>query len=144
MGSERFRLPPSARTLIKGSVEVALRKRGFIDHTVGLGIPMNWNTDESPPHVQVDGDGTPAIEKGWGRVTPASHRGPVRITVWDRGTTTAERVANILLAMLLVERPPLGISSILPGTGIITDRDPDTGAELASFTLRCTTIPLPI
>lgn len=106
--------------------------------TVGIGVPQAW-TPESPPHLQVGWDGT--------RTPPHRivSRALIRVTAWASSTSTAKDLALVAEARLCAHDGTGPISTIRPATGLLPARDPDTGAELASFTVSMTvrSIPLP-
>ena len=99
------------------------------DCTVGVGVPHDW-TPASLPHVQVQLDGTPSL------VHPIVARATVRIVARAGTTTAAKRLADQAHGVLLGTPPPAGVASIQAMTGLLPARDPETRAELASFTVR--------
>ena len=106
--------------------------------TVGIGVPVDW-TAESPDHLQVAWDGT--------RVPP--HRltatALIRVTAWAASTSRAKALALAAEGRLCAHDGTPPITVIRPATGVLPARDPDTGAELASFAVRVTvrSTPLP-
>lgn len=99
--------------------------------TVGIGTPpAGWVATDTAPHLQVSWDGTPAAE--W----PVVQKATIRVTAHAASPTTAKRVAGLAQALLLAGGWPAGISSIRYLTGILPAQDPDTLAELASFTVQ--------
>lgn len=107
------------------------------DVTVGIGVPSDWTTD-SPEHLQVALDGTPALEH------PVIAHSTVRIVAWSASTTRSKELANLALGLLCAHAGGDGISAILPLTGIFPARDPDNRGELASVTVRVTVRSTPI
>lgn len=102
---------------------------GFdIADSVGIGVPKGW-TPEAGVHAQVALDGTPTV------ITPVAQRHTMRVTVWAETTTAAKAAAARLQAHLHAHPGGEGITAIKPLTGTLPARDPDTGAELASFTV---------
>lgn len=106
--------------------------------TVGIGVPPAWK-DGSPGHLQV----------GWDGTSVPAHRivatGLIRVTAWAHSTSDAKSLALDADARLCAHDGTGAISAIRPGSGLLPARDPDSGAELASFTCRVTvrTQPLP-
>lgn len=101
------------------------------DCTVAIGRPEGWTVDDAP-HVQVSLDGTPIVQH------PVVARSTIRVTVRARNTGTAKDLAALAMGLLLAE--PM----VQPLTGILPARDPDSDAELASFTVRVSTRSEPI
>lgn len=99
--------------------------------TVGVGVPANW-TKASPDHLQVSLDGTPIV------VRSIVAHSTVRVTAWAKSTTRAKQLANLALGLLSAHGGGSGIAVVLPLTGCFPARDTDTGAELASVTVRVT------
>lgn len=96
--------------------------------SVGVGVPTAW-TPTDGPHAQVALDGTTEI------VPAVMQRHTMRVTVWADTTTAAKALAARLQANLHAHGGGEGITAIKPLTGTLPTRDPDTGAELASFTV---------
>lgn len=96
--------------------------------TVGVGVPTSW-TAGSGPHIQVALDGTPVV------VSPIYVRATIRVTVWDDQITEAKALAGHLQGLMHAHMGGYDITAIQPLTGTFPARDPDTGAELASFTV---------
>ena len=106
--------------------------------TVGISVPDNRDKAGSPPHLQVAWDGT----------FPASSRliatATIRVTAWSATTSAAKSAALDAHARLCAHRGGTGITLIRPGVGPMPARDPETGAELAWFTVRATVRPTPL
>lgn len=95
---------------------------------VALELPANWAPHVSPPVLLVEDDGDTMglpVEVG---TTPTT-----RITSWTTGRD--RRYIHAAMARLLTTHVP-GIAKILPGTGVLDARDPTTGGDLASITVR--------
>lgn len=107
------------------------------DATVGIGVPPGWGTS-SPPHIEVDWDGTPT------NFHPVADRPTIRVVVRARTTSEAKRLAQLARGLLLAHTGAGDIARIRPGVGVMPARDPDTKAELASFTLLVTVRAIPI
>ncbi|MCG5431237.1 hypothetical protein LV457_02895 [Mycobacterium sp. MYCO198283] len=92
------------------------------------GIPDTWSLRTDPPLVTVFDDGGP--------VTYPYKRDPtIRVLVRARGSRLAIRVAALADGYLRAHLPD-GMATIRRGgSAFVTTRDPDTGADLASFTL---------
>ncbi|MFV0315447.1 MAG: hypothetical protein ACK5O2_00600 [Microthrixaceae bacterium] len=102
---------------------------GFdIADSVGIGVPKGW-TPGAGVHAQVALDGTTTI------IASVMQRHTVRVTVWADQPTTAKLSAARLQGHLHAHPGGDGITAIKPLTGSLPARDPDTGAELASFTV---------
>lgn len=107
------------------------------DVTVGVAVPVDWTT-ESDPHLQVITDGTPSM------VPPVIANATVRLLARAASTTEAKRIAAKALGVLSAHPGGEGIAAIVPLTGVLPARDPDTFAELASVTCRVTVRSTPI
>lgn len=101
--------------------------------TVGIGVPTDWTPGDTT-HVQVAWDGTPRD------LHPVALRPTLRITVWASGPSEAKRVALLAHGLLLARGQYHQL------TGPFPTRDPQTRADLASFTVRATvrSEPLPL
>lgn len=99
-----------------------------LEPTIGIGVPSAWTPDDGL-HIQVALDGTPVVN------APVSSRSTVRVVAWSGSTTDSKDLAGILQGLLHAHAGGDGITAILPLTGTLPARDPDTGAELASFTV---------
>lgn len=97
--------------------------------TVGVGVPTSW-TPATGTHIQVALDGTTEV------IPAVIARHTMRVTVWADSTTTAKALAATLQGHLHAHGGGSGITAITPLTGTFPARDRDTGAELASFTVR--------
>lgn len=106
--------------------------------TVGIGVPDDW-TATSPSHLQIGWDGTVV------RAHRLTARALIRVTAWASSTSTAKALALDAEARLCAHDGAGVISMIRSATGVLPARDPDTGAELATFTVSMTVrlTPLP-
>jgi hypothetical protein len=100
--------------------------------TVGVGVPGGWRPDHSP-HLEVAWDGTPIIEQ-----RTMAHA-TVRVVARAGSTTEAKRLALLAQGLLAAHDGTGPISVVRPLTGPLPARDPDTRAEIASFTVRAST-----
>jgi hypothetical protein len=105
--------------------------------TVGIGVPSDW-TKDSPDHLQVGWDGT--------RTPPhrLTSQALIRVTAWASSTSQAKDLALDAEARLCAHDGTGVISTIRPATGVLPARDPDTGAELATFTVSMTVRSTPL
>jgi len=120
--------PPDAERVIVDYLAAALVTQGQ-DVTVGVDIPTTW-TPGTKPHVQVAWDGTPDM------AYPVVWRCTVRVTAWATKTSDAKALAGLCNALLCVHEGSTEVGSVRPLTGTLPARDPDTDAELASFTVQ--------
>lgn len=103
----------------------------FSDLTVGIPVPAEWVKTKageagSPNHIQVAVDATDM------RNHPVSASSVVRITVWAQSATMAKSTANTVQSWLTSTAE----FACEPLTGIVGTLDPDTRADLATFTVR--------
>lgn len=120
--------PPRAETVVVDILTAALAARAQ-DVTVGVIIPASW-TVGTKPHVQVALDGTPSV------TYPILWRASVRITAWATATTVAQDLVGLCEALLLSYSGSVAVASVQSLTGVLPARDPDTGAQLASVSVR--------
>ena len=111
-------------------------------HTVGVSFGTRGPGARSPetprlPFVLVATDGTSLA--GW----PANARTTVRVTVWHASEEHAHDLAQLAQALLLVHSGPV-LRSVRPGPGVTTTVDPDTGIDLASFTVAANLRPVAV
>ena len=100
----------------------------FPELSVALELPSGWAPFESGPVLLIEDDGDPMglpVEVG---TTPN-----IRITSWTTGRD--RRYVHAAMSELLTTPIP-GIAKVLPGTGVLEARDPTTGGDLASITVR--------
>lgn len=100
----------------------------FPELEVALEMPADWAPHVSPPHIIITDDGDPMglpVEVG---TTPTT-----RLTSWTTGRD--RRYIHAAMSYLLTTPIP-GIAKVLPGTGVLDARDPTTGGDLASITVR--------
>lgn len=107
------------------------------DWTVGVPVPAGWGPD-SPTHIQVALDGTPSLAH------PILARSTIRLVARAQTTTAAKAAANKALGVLCAHPGDGQITGARPLTGVLPDRDPDTGADLASVTARVSVRSTPI
>lgn len=119
---------PDAEHVTVDYLTAALAARGE-DVSVGVTVPRGWKPG-AKPHVQVGHDGTPVVEY------PVLWRASVRVTAWHESTTTAKDLAGLCEALLLSHPGSTQVASVRPGTGVLPTKDPDTGAQLASISVR--------
>ncbi|MGV8972249.1 MAG: hypothetical protein ACOH10_07990 [Rhodoglobus sp.] len=119
---------PDAERLAVDYLTLTLAGRAQ-DATVGVNLPSAW-TSTTKPHVQVALDGTPEV------AYPILCAATLRITAWAGSTTTAKALAGLCMGLLLAHPGSREIGSVRPLTGVLPARDPDTGAQLASVTVR--------
>jgi len=121
-------VPPDAERVIIDFLTTALAARSQ-DVTVGVDLPTTWTTG-TKPHVQVALDGTPSVQY------PIMARASIRVTCWHAYTTTAKALAALCQALLCAHPGSVSVASVQPLTGVLPARDPDSGAQLASVSVR--------
>lgn len=119
---------PDVERLIVDHLVTVLAGRLPAGATIGVGVPANW-VPLSPLRVEVSWDGTPEM------TYPIVERATVRIVVHASSTTAAKQYASLVMGLLLAGGWPDSFS-VNPLTGVLPARDPETHAELASFTVR--------
>lgn len=87
-----------------------------------------WTLHSSPPLLLIEDDGDPMLLPVEVGTTPTT-----RITSWTSGRE--RKYIHAAMARLLTTPIP-GIAKLLPGTGVLDARDPTTGGDLASITVR--------
>lgn len=107
------------------------------DVTVGVGVPADWNV-EHDPHLQVSCDGTPTLDH------PIAAHSTVRIVAWAETTSRAKELANLAHGLIVAHDGAPPIAGVRTLTGLFPARDPETRAELASFTVRVSVRSTPI
>lgn len=118
--------PKDVPSLIMDWLAVDLAAR-FPTLKVALELDSQWALHSSPPMLIVEDDGDPLV------IWPVGTSPTTRITSWTTGRD--RRYVHAALTRLLTTPIP-GIAKVLPGTGILDARDPTTGGDLASFTVR--------
>lgn len=100
----------------------------FPELLVRLELPADWAPHVSPPVLLVEDDGDPMLLPVRVGTTPTQ-----RVTSWTTGRD--RRYIHAAMSLLLT-RPIPRIAKLLPGTGVLDARDPTTGGDLASITVR--------
>lgn len=98
--------------------------------TVGVGVPDGW-TRAAGRHLQVNLDATTTVH-------PIAAESTVRLTAWADSTTAAKALVQEAAARLLADSGD-DIVRTRPGAGLLTARDTDYEAELATVTVLVTT-----
>lgn len=98
--------------------------------SVGVGVPDDW-TRAAGTHLQVNVDVTVTVH-------PIAAESTVRLTAWDESTTAAKALVQEAAARLLAD-PGDHIVRIRSGAGLLTARDTEHEAELATVTVLVTT-----
>jgi len=119
---------PDVERVVIDYLTTALAAHGQ-DVTCGVNVPTTWATG-TKPHVQVGWDGTPEVQY------PILWRTSVRITAWSSSTTTAKALAALCEALMCSHPGSATVASVQSLTGVLPTRDPDTGAQLASVSVR--------
>lgn len=106
--------------------------------TIGTRVPGD-RSPEIPrlPFLLVALDGTPRVEY------PVNARAALRITVWHRSEADAHDLAQLAQGLLLTHTGPV-LRSVRPGTGVAKTVDPDTGIDLATFTVAANVRPVAV
>jgi hypothetical protein len=92
-------------------------------YTVAVGLRNDWTTEDAI-HLAVACDGEFV---DW---HPVASKATVRVTAWGDTPTVTKQAAHLAQGLLLAE------GHIWPLTGVLPANDPESGAELASFTVR--------
>lgn len=116
--------------------------RDYLDtvltETVGVGVPTNWVKGSSDPHVQTSLDGM--FMASW----PVAGEATIRLVAWATSPTAAKELAQRAQGYLLAHDGTGQIARTRPLTGLLPARDEQTGAEIASVTVRVTLRSIPI
>lgn len=107
------------------------------DATIGVGVPSSW-TAGSTPHVQVSTDGM--FMENW----PVAGEATIRLVAWAASPTAAKALAQRAQGYLLAHDGVGDIARTRPLVGLLPARDEQTGAEIASVTVRVTLRSIPI
>jgi len=102
------------------------------DVTCGVNEPTPW-ADAVKPHLQVMSDGTPSA------TYPMTAAVTIRLTAWATGTTTAKALVGLAQGIMCAHPGGSGIQSVRFLTGTLPTKDADTGAQLATATIRVNT-----
>ena len=97
--------------------------------SVRVGVPTSW-TSSSPTHYQVFQAAPSTSQARHSRTSTL-----VQVTVWAADTVKAQSLASDLHTRLLRLRSTDRVSAILPRLGVMPVHDPETHAELATFTV---------
>lgn len=93
-------------------------------------VPAGWDVATAPPVIVVSDDSGPTLWPVW--TEPL-----IRSTVYANGKQTARLLRRTATGALLAHVPS-GMHIAKTGIGYTEGRDPDTGADLASFTVTAT------
>lgn len=104
--------------------------------TAGSFFPKS-STDTPPslPFLQVAWDGTPTVRY------PVTQDPTVRLTWWDENPTPAKAGLALAQAHMLAHPGDANVWNVLPLTGGLPSRDPDTGLWLCTATFRVSVRP---
>ena len=119
---------PDAERVVIDYLTAALGARGQ-DVSAGVNVPSAW-TQGTKAHVQVGLDGTPSVQY------PILASASVRVTCWHASTTTAKALVALCEGLLCSHPGSAQIGSVRSLTGVLPTKDPDTGAQLASVSVR--------
>lgn len=129
--------PPRAEGLVVGLLATWFTSRGYVVNTTGatlnIGVvaPTSAWTASSVPFLQVALDGITSVRY------PILWNASVRITAWAFATTVAQDLAALCEARLLSGvgggTDVFGFRSL---TGVQVAKDPATGAQLATISVR--------
>ena len=93
-------------------------------------VPDEWDVLTDLPLIMVSDDGGPSTWPVWAQVV-------IRSTIYANGKQTAKSLRRTATGVLLANVPN-GMAIRKTGLGYTDGRDPDTGADLASFTVNAT------
>lgn len=93
-------------------------------------VPGDWDVAAGVPLLVVNDDGGPTTWPIWSEPI-------VRVTAYANGKQTAKQLRARALGELMASVPS-GMHVRKTGIGYTDARDPDTGADLASFTVTAT------
>lgn len=93
-------------------------------------LPAEFDPATSTPVITVSDDGGPTTWPLWSKVV-------VRFTVYANGLQTAKLMRRRTTGAVLAAVPS-GVHVAKDGLGYTEARDPDTGADMASFTVTAT------
>lgn len=106
--------------------------------TVGVGLPSDWTFGQSKPHVELSWDTTP-----W-RIDSVAMRAAVHVIVHGSTLAQAKNLALRLWGLCQGDVVADGLDDLYPSTNPLTDRDPRTHAELASFYVEACLLAQPV
>ena len=121
-------IPTDAERATKDYLIAQFAARGT-DVTCAIGEPQTWAA-ATKSHVQVALDGTPSA------TYPVTAASTVRLTAWAVKTTDAKNLCALAQGIMLAHQGGGGIQSVNFLTGTLPTKDEDTGAQLASATVR--------
>ena len=124
-------VPADAESLIVDYLKAQLPLHGQ-DVTCGAREPTPW-ADAAKSHVQVALDGIPNATYA---MTAAA---TIRLTAWTVKATDAKALCGLAQGIVLAHGGGNGIQSVNFLTGTLPTRDADTGAQLATCTVRVNT-----
>lgn len=121
-----MRIPGSPAPLVKADLVAFLAGTARVVRDV----PDKWTPSDGPVVLVADDSGP----LSW----PVMSRNVVRVTVFAEGKDPARNIA-LRCAGYLHDNNPAGIAHISrSGSSILEARDPQTGADMASFTVSAT------
>jgi hypothetical protein len=96
-------------------------------------VPAGWFVVAGPPLITVTDDGGPVIWPVMGQPT-------IRITAYANGKQTAKHIRAVAMGAVM-NTPIPGVGNLhSTGIGYTEARDDDTGADVASFTVRASVL----
>ena len=126
---------PDVERLVGELLEDLLDTYG-VEADVGVGVPRGW-TPTSTPHVQVNLDGTPRDDH------PVAAYCSVRFVARAATTSACKALASRCQALLLASSTD-DLPRFKTLIGPMPSRDPETGHDMAWFTLRVTARLVPV
>jgi len=126
--SKPLAVTPDVERVVTDYLTTALAARGQ-DVSVGVNVPAAW-VKGTKAHVQVGLDGTPVVQY------PILASASVRVTCWHADASPAKALAALCEGLLCSHPGSAQIGSVRSLTGVLPTRDPDTGAQLASVSVR--------
>lgn len=119
---------PPFKTLLAAHYGAAARIADEVPDPTG---PDPWSVEDSPPLITVADDTGPTLWPVWSEPL-------IRITVHANGKQTAKLLRRRTMGVVLEKGAMPGLYIAWNGIGYVDGRDPDTGADLASFTVTAT------
>ena len=124
-------IPADAETITVDHLKANLSAHGS-DATCSMLEPLPW-ADRTKSHVQVAMNGTPNA------TYPMTAAVTIRLTAWARGATDAKLLAGLAQGIMCAHQGGGGVQSVQFLTGILPAKDAETGAQLATCTVRVNT-----